>query len=145
MSVATADEEPQVRLVRDLVAALNARDLDAYFALTTGDFSICIHADDGGSDVVAGRSALLKFFDDLFAGWDELRYEFAEGPELIGDCVFSLDHWIGRRGDEDEQTVAKIYAVGSFRGSLCAGMNAFTDRDAALEFLRPSNDSANRN
>jgi hypothetical protein len=126
-------------VVRDLVEALNARDLARYFLLVHPDFAIRIHADDSGEvEVVAGRRALRSFFGALFEQWTELSYEFAFGPEIVGDCVVSYDKWTGERvgGDGSRQTIARYWAVGTFRGRRCAGMDSFSDRDTALAFVR---------
>ena len=46
-------------------------------------------------EVVAGRRALGSFFGSFFEQWDELSYEFVEGPELTKGVVFSRDRWSG--------------------------------------------------
>jgi len=129
-----AADDP-IAVVRALVEALNDRDLPRYFARTTRDFEIRIHGFDGMPEVVAGRRALDAFFSSFFEQWDELSYEFVEGPELTRGVVSSRDRWTGSGPAREGQVVAQYYAIGAVRGRLCASMDAYLAREGAIRHL----------
>jgi hypothetical protein len=127
----------RIAICRAVIEALNDRNLETYFSFVQPDYAIRTDPAWDGGAVLAERAALTRFLEQTFAHWDELRYEFAEGPEVIGDRVLTRDRWSGRRSGEAEWTnVAGYWAVASFRGELVARVDTFASREAALEFAR---------
>jgi hypothetical protein len=120
-----------------VIAALNDRALDRYFAYMHADYAIRTDPSWDGGGVLAQRPALRRFFEETFDYWAELEYGFVEGPEVIGERVLSRDRWRGRNpGDEEWTTIASYWAVATFRGELVARVDTFGERDAAVEFAR---------
>jgi ketosteroid isomerase-like protein len=128
--------EERIALAEAMVGALNAQDLERYFALTDPEFEIRTDPSWPGGAVTVRRDATRRFYEQLFEDWDELRYERVEVPVAIGERVLARDRWVGLRAGSEPSTLGLYYAVTSFRGGRAATIHTFTDRTAALEFAR---------
>jgi hypothetical protein len=107
--------------------------------LTTRDFEVRTHDEHGAVEVVAGRRALDRFFKAFLWQWEELTYEFIEEPRLINGASFSHDRWSGAMRGSEARVIVQYFAVGTFRGGLCASMDSYVtreDAEAHLERLR---------
>ena len=118
-----------------MVEALNARDLPAYFAHTCRDYEIRTHRDDGAIEVVAGRRGIERFFEAFLGEWDELTYEFLEGPEVVKDVIISHDRWSARGPSGGRHVIIEYFAVGHFRDGRLAAMDSFLTRQAADRYI----------
>ena len=118
-----------------MVEALNNRDLPAYFAHTCRDYEIRTHRDDGTIEVVAGRRAIERFFETFLDEWDELTYEFIDGPHLVKDVVLSHDRWSARGPAGERHVIIEYFAVGHFRDGKLAAMDSFLTRQAAERYI----------
>jgi hypothetical protein len=134
---AGSSDAEKIAVCRGVIAALNERDLERYFSFMQPDNAIRTDPAWEGGEIFAERAALIRFFAETFAYWQELEYEFVEGPEVTGDRVLTRDRWRGRRTGEREWTnLASYWAVATFRGELVARVDTFASREAAVEFAR---------
>ena len=128
--------EERIALAEAMVAALNARDLERYFALTHPEFEIHTDPSWPGGEVTVHRDAIRRFYERLFDDWDELRYERVSDPVAVGERVLARDRWVGLREGAEPNTLGLYYAVTSFQGQRAARIDTFTHRDEALKFAR---------
>jgi ketosteroid isomerase-like protein len=133
--VADLTDDQKIDLARACIEALNARDFRRYFACTHQDYVIRTDPSWAGGGVVAGRAALIRFFEEFFEHWADVRYEFLDDPVVIGGRVFGRDRWVGSNSTGDEMEV-EFYSVASFREGLIESVDLFFDHDEALEFAR---------
>jgi SnoaL-like protein len=127
--------EQRISVARDCIEALNQRDFDAYFACVTSDFVLTTGPLDPGQRVSVTRTQLRRFFESFLGDYDNVRYEFLEGPEPIGDRLFSRDRWSGTDRDGIRRST-EVYAVASFRGTLASRVDLFVDEESARRFAR---------
>ena len=126
----------RVEISRRCIEALNARRLDDYFAYLTRDFVLRTAPGTPGGRIEAGRAALERFYSSFFAAWDDLRYEFIEGPMAVGERVLSKDRWTGRERGTGRERSIEFFSVASFRDTLASSVDVFLDPEEAMEFAR---------
>jgi hypothetical protein len=135
----TLTAEEKIALARACIEALNARDFGRYFASVQPDFVICTGPVTPGGRVVVGHSELNWFFSHFLDTWDDVRYEFVDGPRPEGERLFSKDRWVGRDKVTGEETSTEFYSVSSFRDGLVSRVDMFGRREDALAFARSGN------
>jgi len=129
-----------VELVRRLVEAYNAHDVEAFIALS--DPSIeghSVFAAVGGA-VYHGHDGLRRFFRDARDAWgDEIRME----PEAYFDLgestlLFLVLHGHGRESGAD--VAMPVAQLGRWRDGLLVYFKGYADREEALGDLGVSED-----
>jgi hypothetical protein len=117
--------------VQEVLAALNARDVDGYLACCTDDveFVPATVAIEGG---YTGRSGIQRFFDDLRDTIPDIQVE-AERLEVVGENVLAFE---SARASGRASEVGGDFAlttVYEFQGSKIARIQVFLRREDALE------------
>ncbi len=124
--------QENVELVKRLLDAFNARDVDRFSEQTTPDFewSPSMAAIEG--DVFIGRPGIETYFGRMVDGWDSFRVEAGELRDL-GDRVL----WSGRldgRGRMSGATVsAPLDILYEVRDGKISSMRSFLDHNEALK------------
>jgi ketosteroid isomerase-like protein len=126
--------QQNLEIVRSLVAALNARDVDAM----VGDFyapdAEFVPAMQGALEgtVYRGSDEIRAYYDEIYAVWDQLRVDL-DDVRQSGDTVFATGSVTLRgktSGVELVRPWAFVFELAA--GRVCRQRN-FIDRDGALE------------
>jgi hypothetical protein len=117
-------------------AAFNARDWDAFYSLTTEDYSARTDPRWPGGGGYHGREETERFLGQFLEPWEELRYERRADPVMVGGRAVERGAWLGTGrstglGGEIEFTV-----VATMRDGLLARSDFFIDHNEALAFAR---------
>src|SRR5215216_2863564 len=126
--------EENVRIVRDMAAAFNRGDLDAFLEYWTDD--IDYRAAEGAPDdhgPIHGKDALRAFMQDWLDTFDDFTFEPVELIEAGEDKVIAVVRISGRAklsGVETDLTYAELDTLRD--GKIAWGRQCWT-RDEALE------------
>lgn len=133
--------EQNVELIRRIVEAFNARDIDAYIALCDPNIEWHSTFSAVGGAIYHGHEGLRKWHRELEETWgEEIRIE----PEAIfdlGECtlLFAILHGRGRQSGAE---VAMPYAaVNRSRDGLSVYGKAYANREDALRDLGVSGEA----
>jgi ketosteroid isomerase-like protein len=77
---------PNIEIARRAITAFNARDVDAFIALTAEDFEWSPSMSAIESEVFIGHDGARRYFDALGAAWDRFEVvpaRFRERAELV--------------------------------------------------------------
>ena len=126
-----AMSQENVAVVRRLLEAFNARDLDRFAALTTQDFewSPSMVAIEG--EVFRGREGIETYFGRMIDAWDEFRVVDGELRDLEGRVFWSgrLD---GRGRISGAPVSAPLDMLFGLRDGQVSSMRSFLDHSEAL-------------
>src|SRR3954447_5738306 len=124
--------QENVEIVRQLLEAFNARDLDRFARLTTEDFewSPSMVAIEG--EVFLGREGIETYFGRMIDAWDEFRVADGEFRDL-GDRVLWRGRLDGRGRISGAAVSAPLDILYGLRNGQVSSMRSFLDHTAALK------------
>jgi ketosteroid isomerase-like protein len=126
--------QENVEVVRRLTEALNARDLDRYYAeFFDPEVEWQTSAEDPDAAIHRGLPAYKRYVAQWIEGFDELHADVEEYMEVGDDGVFTWSRFTGRgrtSGAPADWYRAIIFTIR--RGKVVRGEEHF-DRSAALE------------
>jgi ketosteroid isomerase-like protein len=124
--------QENVAVVRNLLDAFNARDLDRFSDQTTPDFewSPSMVAIEG--EVFVGRAGIETYFARMIDGWDTFRVEDGELRDL-GDRVLWSGRLEGRGRISGAPVSASLDILYELRDGKVTQMRSFLDHDEALK------------
>jgi ketosteroid isomerase-like protein len=124
--------QENVEVVRRLLDAFNARDLDRFARLTTEDFewSPSMVAIDG--EVLLGREGIETYFGRMIDAWDEFRVADGEFRDL-GDRVLWRGRLDGRGRISGALVSAPLDILYGLRDGQVSSMRSFLDHTEALK------------
>jgi ketosteroid isomerase-like protein len=124
--------QENVEVVRRLLDAFNARDLDRFSDQTTPDFewSPSMVAIEG--EVFVGRAGIETYFARMIDGWDTFRVEDGELRDL-GDRVLWSGRLEGRGRISGAPVSASLDILYELRDGKVTQMRSFLDHDEALK------------
>jgi hypothetical protein len=117
-------------------AAFNARDWDAFYALTTDDYST--HTDPlwPGGGGFHGREEIDRSLRQFLEPWEELHYERKADPVMIGGRAVERGAWLGTGRSTGIVGEIEFTLVQTVRDRLLARSDFFLDHEDALAFAR---------
>ena len=120
-----------MEVVRRLLEAFNARDLDGFANLTTEDFewSPSMVAIEG--EVFLGREGIETYFGRMIDAWDEFQVADGELRDL-GDRVLWCGRLDGRGRISGAPVSAPLDILYGLRDGQISSMRSFLDHAAAL-------------
>jgi ketosteroid isomerase-like protein len=124
--------QENVELVERAVAAVNARDIDAYLACCTEDIELRMPAA-SVAGVYEGRNGIERFFADIEDAGPDFRIDIERAQAVGGDRVLALLQatFTGRAsGVPNDAHTANIY---DFDAGKIRRVRIFLNRQAALE------------
>jgi ketosteroid isomerase-like protein len=133
--------ERNVELMRRMVEAYNARDVDAFIACCEpgAEFRPLLSATVGGS-VYHGHEGLRQWFRDLAHAWgDEIRAE----PETyfdLGEHTLSFNTFRGRGRQSGAEVAMPVTLVARWRNDLLVYIKGYAHRQEALRDLDVTED-----
>ena len=124
--------QENVEIVRRLLDAFNARDLDRFAGLTTQDFewSPSMVAIEG--EVFLGREGIETYFGRMIDAWDEFRVADGEFRDL-GDRVLWRGRLDGRGRISGAPVSAPLDILYGLRDGQVSSMRSFLDHAEALK------------
>jgi hypothetical protein len=133
--------QENVELQRHAIEAFNARDIEAYIALS--DPQIEVHstfAAAGGTTVYHGHPGLRSWWQDLVDVWGEgIRIEMESYFDL-GEQTLMFYVLHGRGRQSGVEVALHAAGVQRWRDGLTVYIKGYTDRDDALRDLGVSED-----
>jgi ketosteroid isomerase-like protein len=133
--------EQNVELHRRGMKAFNARDIEAFIALSDPQIEFHSAMTVPGGAVYHGHDGLRKWLGDLEDAWgDELRVE----PEVFFDVgehtlAFQVLHGRGRQSGAD--VALPVAALARWRDGLIVSFKVYAQREDALSDLGVSEDA----
>jgi ketosteroid isomerase-like protein len=123
--------EENVEVVEQLIAALNAGDVDRYLALCTPDVELVGPAAEI-EGVARGEEGLRAYFSGIAEVANSFQLAVEQLQALEGDRVLSLTRLtaVSRGGASADQPTAGLYY---FAGAKIRRIEVFLDRAKALE------------
>jgi ketosteroid isomerase-like protein len=124
--------QENVELVKRLLDAFNAKDLDRFTGLTTPDFewSPSMVAIEG--EVFVGRAGIEAYFGRMTDGWDSFRVEDGVLRDL-GSRVLWSGRLEGRGRISGAPVSAPLDILYELRDGKISSMRSFLDHDDALK------------
>ncbi len=124
--------ERDVETIRELMDAIDRRDIDAYVALTTPDFEwIPLFAARVGGGVYHGREGIEAFLGEVDETWEEFR-PMPEEYRDLGDRVLALGRLRTRGRASGVPSDAPWGGVYDLRGGKVSRIRTFLDHGEAL-------------
>jgi len=127
--------EQNIELLRRASEAFNARDIEAFIALSDPSIEWNSQMTVPGGAVYHGHDGLRQYFRDMEDAWgDELRAE----PEAyfdLGEQTLLFYVLRGRGRQSGAEVAMPLAAVARWRDGLCAYWKAYFHREDALRDL----------
>jgi len=127
--------EQNIELLRRASEAFNARDIEAFIALSDPSIEWNSQMTVPGGAVYYGHDGLRQYFRDMEDAWgDELRAE----PEAyfdLGEQTLLFYVLRGRGRQSGAEVAMPLAAVARWRDGLCAYWKAYFHREDALRDL----------
>lgn len=99
----TADDTPDLAVVRELLAAFTARDLETALALMTADVVLELETTGrmaGRHEPYVGHDGVRDYFADMLRVWDDIEL-MPQQWVARGDVVVVTGHARGRIGEQE--------------------------------------------
>jgi ketosteroid isomerase-like protein len=124
--------QENVEIVKRMVDAFNAKDLDRFSDQTTPDFewSSSMMAIEG--EVFVGRAGIEAYFSRMIDGWDTFRAEDGEFRDL-GDRVLWSGRLEGRGRISGAPVSAPLDILYELRDGKVTRSRSFLDHEQALK------------
>jgi ketosteroid isomerase-like protein len=122
---------PNVEIAKRAIAAFNARDVEAFVALTAEDLQWSPSMSPIESQIFVGHDGAHRYFDALGEAWDRFEVmpeRFREGSEL----VLMLGRLEGCGKVSGATVDSELGMAFDLRQGLIAGIRGFLDHDEAL-------------
>jgi ketosteroid isomerase-like protein len=120
-----------VKLVRDIIEALNRGDVDGMLERMHPDFQWRPLEGSPAGGVFRGHEQVRRYVEDWLATFDNLRLVLEE-PSEVADRVVAVVHAHGRGRASGLQLDTRFCQVWTVRGGAAAGMEEYTTREQAL-------------
>jgi ketosteroid isomerase-like protein len=123
--------QENVEVLRELVAAWNAGDMDAVREIHAPD--VVTRPPDGWPEPgpFVGRAAVMRQWNQMRDTWDADQLRMIGAPAQIGDRIALRLSWLGSgHGPESTFEVTGVYTV---RDGTIASMDFFWDHAEALD------------
>jgi ketosteroid isomerase-like protein len=124
-----------VEILRSAYDALNHGEIDGALAVLEPDAEWCEHSDLPEADMYRGRDAIRAFLLGYLDSWDDFHQET---EELIdgGERVAVLLHLVAKGQGSGIEVEARYAHLWTMHGGKGVRVDAYADREAALEELR---------
>jgi ketosteroid isomerase-like protein len=120
-----------VKLVRDIIEALNRGDVDGMLERMHADFEWRPLEGSPAGGVFRGHEQVRRYVEDWLATFDNLRLVLEE-PSEVADRVVAVVHAHGRGRASGLQLDTRFCQVWTVRGGAVAGMEEYATREQAL-------------
>jgi ketosteroid isomerase-like protein len=124
--------EENVEIIKRLKAAFNAKDLEAFAALTTPDFewTTAMMAVEG--EVFWGREGIEKYFEKMREVWEDFR-GFATDYRDLGERVLWIGRLEGRGRASGLRLDVALDVLYDVRDGKISRMRSYLDHSEALQ------------
>jgi ketosteroid isomerase-like protein len=121
-----------VKLVREIIEALNRRDVGGMLARMDRDFEWRpLEASPAAGGVYRGHEQVRRYVEDWLTTFDNLRLDLEE-PTEVADRVIAVVHGHGRGRASGLQLDTRFCQVWTVRGGTAVGMEEYATRELAL-------------
>ena len=121
----------RLEIVRQVTAAFNRRDLEAFATLSTPDVQIEPMRSAIDGKVYTGESAAQEFVEDSADSWQDLSVEVTE-VRSHGDKALVLGTIRGRGRESGAEVETELFGVVEFREGLVASFRTYLHQGEAL-------------
>jgi ketosteroid isomerase-like protein len=120
-----------VEIVKRLKAAFNAKDLEAFAAITTSDFEWTTSVMAVEGEVFWGREGIETYFERMREVWEEFR-GFAIDYRDLGERVLWVGRLEGRGRGSGIPVDVPLDVLYDFRDGKISRMHSYLDHGEAL-------------
>ena len=121
-----------VKLVREIIEALNRGDVGGMLARMDRDFEWRpLEASPAAGGVYRGHEQVRRYVEDWLTTFDNLRLDLEE-PTGVADRVIAVVHGHGRGRASGLQLDTRFCQVWTVRGGTAVGMEEYATRELAL-------------
>jgi ketosteroid isomerase-like protein len=121
-----------VKLVREIIEALNRSDIDGMLARMHPDFEWRpLEASPAAGGMYRGHEQVRRYVEDWLSTFDDLRLDLEE-PTEVADRVVAVVHGHGRGRASGLQLDTRFCQVWTIRGGTAVGMGEYATREQAL-------------
>jgi ketosteroid isomerase-like protein len=125
-----------VKVVREIIDALNRGDVEAMLARMDPDFEWTPLEDSpAASRVLRGHDQVRHYVEDWLAAFDALRLELRE-PTAVGDHVVVLVRGLARGRASGVEVGNSFCQVWTMRGETAVRMQEYVSREDGLAAVR---------
>jgi ketosteroid isomerase-like protein len=121
-----------VKLVREIIEALNRGDVDGMLARMHPDFEWGpLESSPAAGGVYRGHEQVRRYVEDWLGTFDNLRLDLEDLAE-IADCVVAVVHGHGRGRASGLQLDTRFCQLWTVRDGTALGMEEYATREQAL-------------
>jgi ketosteroid isomerase-like protein len=121
-----------VKLVREIIEALNRGDVGGMLARMDRDFEWRpLEASPAAGGVYRGHEQVRRYVEDWLTTFDNLRLDLEE-PTEVADRVVAVVHGHGRGRASGLQLDTRFCQVWTVRGGTAVGIEEYATRELAL-------------
>jgi hypothetical protein len=119
-----------------LRSAFNARDWDAFYELTTDDFTAKTDPRWPGGGEFSSRDEQMRFFEQFLDPWEELRYERSGEPVVLKGQLVEQGAWVGVGRATGIEGKLDFTLVTTIEDGLVKRSDFFISHDEAVAFAQ---------